>query len=346
MALYSPASQIALRLLSLSRETIDKEWFAKKIAAAAVKRGGLSIPSTAERLVFAEADGIPSLIVDRYGPCLAVQTLSAGLEIFKTDIFEILKTLLNPKGILERNDVSVRRKENLPLIKECVYGEVPDSLVVEEGGLQFSVALRNGQKTGAFLDQRENRLFAGHKAHGRVLDLFSYNGWFACHMAQKADTVLCVESSGEACEKIAENAGRNGLDAKISVEKADVFEFLKNADRKGEHFDTINLDPPAFMKKAAEREQGYRGYKEINLRAMKLLKPAGTLVTSSCSYRFSKEGFEEMLEDAAQDANVDLELICQTGAAPDHPTLPHFPEGHYLKCFFLEVRGKTHLSRK
>jgi len=338
-ALYSPASQIALRILSRSRETIDKKWFEGKIAASIKKRNDLEIPSTAKRLVFAEADGIPSLIVDQYESYLVVQTLSAGLEKFKTEIFEILKKLLNPKGILERNDVSVRRKEKLPEIKECVYGEVPKQIIITEGDLKFFVDLWTGQKTGAFLDQRENRLFAGHKAEGNVLDVFSYQGWFACHMARKAKSVLCVESSKEACAKILENAKLNGLESKITIESEDGFDFLKNADRAGKHFDTINLDPPAFIKTGAEREQGFRGYKEINLRAMKLLKPRGTLITSSCSYHFSIEDFEEMLDVAAQDANVDLDLICQTGPALDHPTLPNFPEGNYLKCYFLNVKS-------
>lgn len=212
--------------------------------------------------------------------------------------------------------------------------------MIEENGLKFVVDLWEGQKTGGFLDQRDNRIFAGLKAYGQALDVFSYEGWFACHMAKKADSVLCVESSKKAAARILENAKRNGLESKISVEVPDAFDFLKNADQKRQHFDTVNLDPPAFVKNTCERLQGFRGYKEINLRAMKLLKPKGLLISSSCSYHFSGEEFEEMLGLAAQDANVDLEVIAQTGAAPDHPTLSTFPEGNYLKCYFSFMEGR------
>lgn len=338
-ALYSPHSKIACRILTREKETIDRTWWQKKIGAALQKRRGLNIPSNAKRLIFAEADSLPSLIIDAYGPYLVVQTLSAGLEKFKETIFDVLKSLIDAEGILERNDAPIRKKENLPLIKQCVAGEVPKQTIIEESGLKFAVDLWEGQKTGAFLDQRDNRIFAGFKTAGKALDVFSYEGWFACHMAKKADSVLCVESSKKSAERILENAKRNGLENKISLSTTDAFDFLKNADHTGQHFNTVNLDPPAFMKTTSEREQGYRGYKEINLRAMKLLKPKGTLITSSCSFHFSKSDFEGMLEEAAHDANVNLNLIAATSGAPDHPTLPQFPEGDYLKCYFLEIRS-------
>lgn len=338
-ALYSPHSKIACRILSRHRESIDSNWWRQKISRAVQKRGTLDIPSDAKRLIFAEADGLPSLIVDQYGPYLVVQTLSAGLEKFKTEIFKILESLVKPQGILERNEAAIRKKEKLPAVKQIVFGHVPKEVVVHEADLKFIVNLWEGQKTGAFLDQRDNRIFSGIKTKGKALDVFSYEGWFACHMAKNADSVLCVESSKQACAKILENATLNGLESKIQIETADAFDFLKNADRGGRHFDTVNLDPPAFIKAACERLQGFRGYKEINLRAMKLLKPKGTLITSSCSYHFSKPEFERMLEEAAYDAKVDLNLIAAAGGAPDHPTLPKFPEGEYLKCYLLEIQG-------
>ncbi|MDO8526414.1 MAG: class I SAM-dependent rRNA methyltransferase [Deltaproteobacteria bacterium] len=336
-ALFSPASKIALRILSRKEETIDHAWWEGKIKLAIERRRAMNISSTAKRLVFAEADGLPSLIIDAYGPYLVVQTLSAGMEKFKADVFDVLKKLIPAEGILERNDAPIRQKEKLAAIKQCVAGEVPKQTVIEEAGLKFVVDLWEGQKTGAFLDQRDNRIFAEHKSGGKALDVFSYEGWFACHMAKKAESVLCVESSQKACDRILENAKRNGLENKIAVEETDAFDFLKKTDQSGQHFDTVNLDPPAFVKTASEIEQGFRGYKEINLRAMKLLKPKGILITSSCSYHFSGEDFEEMLSAAAEDAKTNLEVLSQTGAAIDHPTLSAFPEGNYLKCYFLKV---------
>ncbi|OGQ05484.1 MAG: hypothetical protein A2W61_02735 [Deltaproteobacteria bacterium RIFCSPLOWO2_01_44_7] len=336
-ALYSPVSQIALRILTKKEEEINRKWWETKIHQALEKRRELKIPSNAKRLIFAEADGLPSLIVDAYGSYLVVQTLSAGMEKYKEDIFDLLKKMVEAEGILERNDAPIRKKEQLPSIKQCVAGEVPKQTVIEENGLKFVVDLWEGQKTGAFLDQRDNRIQAGFQASGKVLDVFSYEGWFACHMAKKAETVLCVESSKKSAERILENAKRNGLETKIKVEVCDAFDFLKNADRQGKHFDVINLDPPAFVKNTGEKLQGFRGYKEINLRAMKLLKPKGLLMSSSCSYHFSREEFENMLSDASEDANVKLEVISQAGAALDHPAFPNFPEGNYLKCYFLVV---------
>src|SRR3989338_365805 len=280
-ALYSSHSKIACRILTRHKEAIDQNWWRQKISRAIQKRGALDIPSDAKRLVFAEADSLPSLIVDAYGPYLVVQTLSAGLEKFKTEIFKILESLVKPQGILERNDAAIRKKERLPAVKQVVCGEVPKEVLIQETDLKFLVSLWEGQKTGAFLDQRENRIFAGIKTEGLALDVFSFEGMFACHMAKRAESVLCVESSKKAAARILENANLNNLESKIQVEVVDAFDFLKNADRAKKHFDTINMDPPAFIKTASERQQGFGGYKEINLRAMKLLKPKGTLITSS-----------------------------------------------------------------
>ena len=341
-ALYSPHSKIAVRILTRAKEEITPAWWEKKIRNALEKRRQLDIPSDAKRLIYAEADGLPSLILDAYGSYLVLQTLSAGMEVFKEDIIGLLKKLIGAEGILERNDAAIRKKEKLPSIKQCVAGAVPKQVVIHEQDLKFVVDLWEGQKTGAFLDQRDNRISAGFHTHGKVLDVFSYEGWSACHMAKKGESVLCVESSKNAAAKILENAKRNGLENKISVEVTDAFDFLKETDHAGKHFNTIHLDPPAFIKTPSAWEQGYRGYKEINLRAMKLLKPTGAglkglLITSSCSYHFSAEAFEEMLSDAAYDAAVELQVISACGAGPDHPLLPHFPEGNYLKNYFLNV---------
>lgn len=337
-ALYSPRSQIALRILSRKKETIDEEWWRRKLQKALKKREGLEIPSDARRLVYAEGDGLPSLIVDRYGPFLVAQVLSAGLEVNKKMILGLLSELTQCRGILERSESAVRSKEGLLPVKQVVSGEVPREVIVEEGGLKFAVDLWEGQKTGAFLDQRSNRLLAGKKARGNILDVFSYEGWFACQMALRGERVLCVEGSAQACTRILENARRNGLEGKIAVERGDAFEFLKGADRAGRHFDTVNLDPPAFVKGKEGKTQGRSAYKEINLRAMKLLRPQGLLITSSCSYHFSFRDFQKMLKEAASDAHVILKGEETGRIAPDHPTHPHFPEGNYLKCGFFVVQ--------
>lgn len=336
-ALYSPISQIALRILSRKKGAIDEAWWRSKLQRALEKRKKMEIPSNAERLVYAEGDGLPALIVDRYGAYLVVQILSAGLEVYKETIFKWLQELTGCAGILERSEKAVRAKEGLPLIKQVVAGEVPHEVMIEEAGLKFLVNPWEGQKTGAFLDQRSNRIAAGERAYGTALDIFSYDGWFACHMARKAEQVFCLESSKPAAERLLENAKRNGLEKKIAVEVGDAFDFLKNADRAGKHVDTVNLDPPGFIKSSQDRTEGFGAYKEINLRAMKLLRPKGLLITSSCSYHFSFPDFKKMLDAAAQDAGVIFAETQIGHIAPDHPTHPHFPEGNYLKCAFLNI---------
>ena len=336
-ALYSPHSKIGLRILSYKPEAVDAVWWKNKIARSIQKRQRLSIASNAKRFVFGEADGLPSLIVDGYAGIVVVQILSAGLETCKSFILDALQEALSPSGILEKNDVAVRDLEKLPRINAVAQGEVPATVVIREGTLEFVVDPWKGQKTGAFLDQRDNRFLAGQLATGMALDVFSYNGWFACHMAEKSDTVICVESSEEAAESIRNNARRNGAQHKIKVIVANAFDFLKAQEEDRQHFDTINLDPPAFIKSAKEKEGGYRGYKEINLRAMKLLNPAGILSSASCSQAFTSPEFEMMLADAAIDTHTALQILYRRGAAPDHPSLVTFPESNYLKCFFCHV---------
>ena len=337
-ALYSPHSKIALRLLSYKEIAIDHAWFTQKILQSIQLRDSLSISSDARRLVYAEADGLPSLIVDDYAGYLVVQTLSAGLEEYKSWIFSILQKALAPKGIFEKNDVAVRDLEKLPRVNQVISGEVPQTVVVREANLEFSVDLWKGQKTGAFLDQRQNRILSGLHARGVAWDLFSYEGWFACHLAQRAKTVICVESSEEAAAKIRENAERNSFADKISVIVANAFDVLKEKEHAGEKADIINLDPPAFVKSAKEKEGAWRGYKEINLRAMKVLqRNGGTLITSSCSYFISADEFEFMLQDAAIDTKTNGQILERRGAASDHPSRLGFLESSYLKCFFCHI---------
>lgn len=337
LALYSPLSRIALRILSRKKGVIDETWWRSKLQRSLSKRKEMEIPSNARRLIYAEGDGLPSLIVDQYGDYLVVQILSAGLEIYKETIFKLLEELTGAAGILERSDVSVREKEGLPLVKRVVFGEVPQEIIIEEGDLKFLVHPWEGQKTGAFLDQRSNRVAAGERAYGTAIDLFSYDGWFACHMARKTEQVFCLESSKSAAQRLLENAKRNGLENKIAVEVGDVFDFLKSATRAGKHVDTVNLDPPGFIKSNQDRAEGFRAYKEVNLRAMKLLRPKGLLITSSCSYHFSFADFKEMLNAGARDAAVTFAETQIGHISPDHPIHPHFPEGNYLKCWFSTV---------
>lgn len=336
-ALFSPKSQISLRILSKKKETIDKEWFKGKIKKAIDLRGRLQIQSDAVRLVFGESDGLPAFIVDRFADVISFQTLCAGIDHYKNELVDILNEELRPRAIVERNDVPVRKLEGLPLTGQVLKGDIPDRVKIREGNISLYVDALHGQKTGAYLDQRDNRLLAGRIACGKVLDCFSYEGWFAAHMTKNAESVLCVDSSGPALENAKENAKQNNLLDKIRFCEANCFDFLKKEDSKGTHYDCINLDPPPFVKSARDCESGYRGYKEINLRAMKLLRPEGILITSSCSHHFSDEDFDAVLADAANDASVTAQVLYRTGAAPDHPVLAGFPESHYLKCRILKI---------
>jgi len=337
VALFSPKSQIALRILTRRKEKIDREWFRAKIKKAIELRGRLQIPSDAVRLVFGESDGLPAFIVDRFADAVSFQTLCAGIDHYKDELVDILNEELKPCAIVERNDVPVRKLEGLPLTTQVVRGNCPQRIKIREGGLSLYIDAFHGQKTGAYLDQRDNRFLAGKIAYGKILDCFSYEGWFAAHMAKNAGSVLCIDSSADAIAMVHENAKLNGFENKIKVCEANGFDFLKEQDSGGTHYDLINLDPPPFVKSARDRESGYRGYKEINLRAMKLLRPEGTLVTSSCSHHFLEEDFDSMLADAANDAGVTAQVLYRTGAAPDHPVLAAFPESHYLKCRVIRI---------
>jgi len=334
-ALYSPQSEIRLRLLTRGREPIDAAWWSARISAALARRAG--IPATAYRVVHAEADGLPSLVVDRYGPYVVAQLLSAGLEHVRADVIAGLSAALAPEGILLRNDVGVRRHEGLSLEVVPVSGTVPETLVVEEHGVRYLAAPHAGQKTGAFLDQRENRvLVGGHAGGGRALDLFTYHGSFALHLARHAREVTAVDSSADALARGRENAALNGL-TNITWREANAFDLLRELERREDTFETIVLDPPAFAKTKQSVPRAVAGYKEINLRAMRLLAPGGVLFTCSCSYHVNRAVFGDMLADAARDAGRRLELVALTGAAHDHPELVNVPETGYLKGALLRA---------
>lgn len=337
-ALWSPASQIALRFLSRSDVTPDAAFWRERIAAAVRYRETLAPDANAYRLVHAEADGLPSLIVDRYGDHLVAQLLSAGLEAYRTGIVAGLIETCAPAGILARNDVPVRRLEQLGEGVELLHGTVPEELEVREGAVVYRAAPWGGQKTGAFLDQRENRVRAGALARGRALDCFSYHGSFALHLAGQADRVTAVDSSADALARARENAALNGGRAdRIEFTEANAFDFLRAQDDGNEQYDTIVLDPPAFAKRKDAVQAALRGYKELNLRALRILRPGGILCTFSCSYHIGPWLFREMLESAAADAGRPVRWLEWRGQSSDHPEIVQIPESAYLKGAILQV---------
>lgn len=337
VALFSPLSEITLRLLDANPDAaIDAEWWHRRLTRAIARRDGLERETSAFRLVHGEGDGIPSLIVDRYDDHLVVQLMSAGLEVFRTTIVSALLEQLAPAGILARNDVSLRVKEGLPTNVELLHGSVPDEIEVREHGIRYLAAPWKGQKTGAFLDQRENRALVGRVARGRALDCFSYHGSFALHLARCAEHVIALDASEHALTRAEENFRRNGFTNGQFVE-ANAFEYLKARERERAQFETIVLDPPAFAKTRAALPGALRGYKEINLRAMRLLTPGGILFTASCSFHLSKPLFLEMLEQAAADSGRRIVLREIRGQPIDHPELLTVPETGYIKGALLEA---------
>ncbi|MGE5803098.1 MAG: class I SAM-dependent rRNA methyltransferase [Gemmatimonadota bacterium] len=335
-ALYSPQSEIRLRLLTRVDEPIDATWWTKRIGDAAERRAGIS--ASAWRAVHAEGDGLPSLVIDKYGPYIVAQLLSAGLETARADVLAAIREVFGPEGILLRNDAGVRRHEGLAEEVALAHGDVPKTVEVSEDGVRYLAAPWTGQKTGAFLDQRENRALIGQhtKVGGRALDLFTYHGSFALHLARHAKDVVAVDQSTEALARGAENARLNGI-SNIAWREANTFDLLRELEQRRERFDTIVLDPPAFAKTKANLERAVAGYKEINLRAMKILSPEGVLFTSSCSYHVSRDVFNAMLADAARDSGRRMQFLAATGAASDHPELLNVPETGYLKGVLLRA---------
>ena len=335
-ALYSPSSEIRLRLLERGERTVDAAWWRERIAQAVSRRE--SIDATAYRVVHGEGDALPSLVVDRYDRWLVVQVLSAGLETMRDRIIDALTEVLKPEGILLRNDVPVRRREGLTLAPELAHGTVPEEIEVREGMVRYLAAPWRGQKTGAFLDQRANRVLAGAQMPpgGRALDCFTYHGSFALHLARQAAHVLALDSSQEALERGAANAGLNGQ-TNIEWREANAPEALRQMARARERFDAIVLDPPAFAKSRASVPDALRGYREINLRALRLLAEGGFLLTASCSFHVRLPQFLGMLSEAAGDSGRRVVLERILGQGEDHPEVLTIPETGYLKGAVLRV---------
>jgi 23S rRNA (cytosine1962-C5)-methyltransferase len=335
-ALWSPGSEIRLRLLTREPASLDDAWWTTRVAAALARRAALDPAATAYRVVHAEADGLPSLVVDRYGPYVVAQLLSAGLEAVRPAVLAAIRAVLTPAGLLLRNDAPVRRRERLPQVVEAVSGEVPEPLEVQEGGVRYLAAPHHGQKTGAFLDQRENRALVGRLARGKALDVFCYHGLFSLHLSTGAEHVLAVDASADALAVAVRNAALNGRD-NITWREGNAFEVLRELERARERFDVIVLDPPAFAKDKASIPAALRGYKEINLRALKLLAPGGHLFTASCSFHVGRADFLDVLVAAAADAGRRVVLERTTGQPADHPEVLTIPETGYLKGALLRA---------
>jgi 23S rRNA (cytosine1962-C5)-methyltransferase len=336
-ALWSPQSEISLRLLDTDPDTtIDAAWWRERIGHAIARREHLQQDANAYRLIHGEGDALPSLVCDRYDRWLVVQLLSAGLECFRDEIVTALADLTSADGILARNDPPVRSREGLPRETTLLRGDVPQEVEVHEHGVRYMAAPWTGQKTGAFLDQRDARRRAGNYARGDALDCFSYHGSFALHLARHADRVIALDSSAAALARAEENARRNGL-TNITCVEANAFDYLRDRERDGTRFDTIVLDPPAFAKNRPSLTSALRGYHEINLRAMRILRPGGFLYTASCSYHLTKPLFLEMIERAAADSGRRIALREVIGQSVDHPEILTIPETGYLKGAVVEA---------
>lgn len=335
-AFYNPRSQISLRFISRRQEPIDRFFWYHRIKKSIEGRIPYGKGQDAYRVIYGESDLLPSLIVDKYKDVLVFQTLSLGMERFKEIILSILEELICPRAIVERNDVTVRELEGMILQSGIVRGELPPSLEIREGNYFFEVDPLQGQKTGLFLDQSENHQVVGRYSQGRVLDLFSYQGGFALPVSAKAEEVIAVDSSPPALERLKKNCERNQIKNVRALEE-NGFDFLRRCHEQKELFDMIILDPPPFIRNRKNIGGGVRGYKEINLRAMKILKPGGLLVTCSCSKNFTPRLFDEVLQEASRDAKRDIQILEQRGASSDHPVLLSFPESAYLQCRLLRI---------
>jgi len=335
--LWSAQSEISLRLLDRDPDAaIDDDWWHAMIGRSAGRRIGLESVTNAYRIVHGEADGLPSLVVDRYDRWAVVQLMSAGLETCRDAIVEAVVNVTKADGVLARNDVSLRAKEGLQRETVVLRGEVPHEIEVSEYSLRYLAAPFTGQKTGAFLDQRENRNLTGEVARGRALDCFSYHGSFSLHLARNADAVTALDSSAQAIERARINARLNDI-TNIEFVEADVFQYLRGQEVAGTQFDTIVLDPPAFAKSRHSLDAALRGYKEINMRAMRLLAPGGILYTASCSFHLSKALFLEMLGSAAADSHRRIALREVRGQPIDHPEILTIPETGYIKGALLQA---------
>ncbi|HWS56046.1 MAG TPA: class I SAM-dependent rRNA methyltransferase [Pyrinomonadaceae bacterium] len=335
-ALYSDRSEIAVRLLTARDEEVNLEWWRARLREAAARRAGIEREADAFRLVYSEGDLLPSLIVDRYADVLVVQTLSQGTESLKGVLAELLAEEFAPRSIVERNDVRVRALEGLPARAGLLRGEEPGELEVAQHGVRLRVAPLGGQKTGTFLDQRENHAAARLHARGRALDCFTFEGGFALSIAPACESVLGLDISADAVAAARRNAELNGA-TNVEFREANVFDALRELGASGERFDTVVLDPPAFAKNRASVGAAARGYKEINLRALKLLRPGGVLITCTCSYHMTEPLFLGLLAEAASDAHRRVQLVERRTQASDHPILLGVPETLYLKCIVARV---------
>ena len=334
---YSSTSQICLRMLSRQVEDIDRDFFLRRLRSAEEHRRCVVRNSDAYRVVHGEGDLLPALVVDRYGDYLVVQTLDQGMDAARSVIASCLEEIFHPKGIVARNDVAVREKEELPLETTVLAGEVPDSVTVQMNGLTLRADLMRGQKTGIFLDQRDNyRAAARYARGGKALDCFTSTGGFALHLAAKCESVEAADSSGPALVTARANAAANGI-ANIDFKEADIFQLLTNYASARRHFSLVVLDPPAFAKSRRNVESATTGYKEINLRALRLLPPGGILVTCSCSHHLSESALLELVAQASLDSNRTLRVLERRTQSQDHPILLTVPETLYLKCLILEV---------
>jgi 23S rRNA (cytosine1962-C5)-methyltransferase len=335
-AFYSSKSQIALRVLTRENADIDEAFFRDRFDQADRFRRRLDVDPLLSRRIYSEGDFVPGLIVDRYNDRLVVQSLIQGTDAIQPLFTRLLAERYEPRSMVFRNDSRVRELEGLELRQEIVGDPVPESLIVDEDGKQISLSLTAGQKTGSYLDQRDNHRAAKRYARGAAVDAFSYGGGFAIQMADKCETVETVDISAAAVELARTNAGLNGLKNMECIE-ANAFDFLRERYKEGARYDTIVLDPPAFAKNKESLEAALRGYKEINNRAMRLLRPGGILITCSCSHHVSEGLFAEMLADAAKDAGCWARVLERRTQSPDHPIILSVPETFYLKCFILEI---------
>jgi 23S rRNA (cytosine1962-C5)-methyltransferase len=335
-AFYSSKSQITLRFLARGNVTIDEQFFYQRFDAADRLRQKLGVDPLLSRRIYSEGDFLPGLIVDRYNDRVVVQSLIQATDRIQPLIVEIIRQRYQPASILFRNDSKVRELEGLELRVETIGAPVPDSIVVEEDGKQLGLSLTGGQKTGSYLDQRDNHRAARRHARGAALDAFTYAGGFAMQISDVCDRVEALDISPAAVELVRSNADRNGL-KNIEAIEANAFDFLRDRHRQGARYDTIILDPPAFAKNRESVEAALRGYKEINNRAMRLLRPGGILITCSCSHHVSEGDFAEMLADAAKDAGCWARVLERRFQSADHPILMTVPETLYLKCFILEI---------
>jgi 23S rRNA (cytosine1962-C5)-methyltransferase len=336
-AIYNPNSQIIARRFSRRRQELDHDFFVRRISQALASREKLGALRNPGRIVSSESDGLPGLIIDRYGVHLVLQTLTLAMDRRKELIVEVAKQLLSPRSIIERNDAPIRKAEKLEMVTGLLFGEHPGPITVEAKGIRFNVDLLTGHKTGLYLDQLDNCQEVAELADGmRVLDCFSNQGAFAIACAKAgASAVTAVEINGQLVKSINENAQLNGV--VITTEEANAFDFLSNQIRENVQFDLIILDPPSFTKSKESIDGARRGYKEIHLRALQLLSPDGYLATFSCSHHVSREMFLEMIVDASVDAKRHVRIVKYLSQPLDHPILPHIPETEYLKGYLLQV---------